>query len=175
MQVWALTICDVGTENKEAKWSSQITKLMLENAENVRVQSSKTCAKQTIRNMHLDWFPQNKVTTMSPVRGSRLCHLTWCRLENICQTQSLSTMHMDCDFVHRPGIRRLFFSLALTNYDSQTSRPPSEEKQLLQWSGESRRNATKGAKRERHDTHTQSQRSETHTLNNWVQLVIIFH
>lgn len=59
------------------------------------------------------------------------------------------------------------------NYDSQTSRPPSEEKQLSQRLGESRSNAT-SRKRERH-AHTLKVRGLRHTQNDWMQLVIVFH
>lgn len=74
-------------------------------------------------------------------------------------------MHTFYDFV-------LFFSLAGTNYDSQTSRPPSEEKQLLQRFGESRSSATR-VQREQDMTHTLSQRSES--SSNSMRLLIVFH
>lgn len=75
-------------------------------------------------------------------------------------------MHTFYDFV-------LFFSLALTNYDSKTSRPPSEEKQLLQRLGESRSSATR----------VQRGQAVTHTLrvrglrapSNSAPLLIVFH
>lgn len=81
-------------------------------------------------------------------------------------------MHIVCDFAHRPGIWCLFFRSALIDCDSQTSRPPSEEKQLLQQLGESRSDATR-AQRESDMTHAQSQRSETHTHDNPAWLVAV--
>lgn len=75
-------------------------------------------------------------------------------------------MHMFYDFV-------LFFSLAVTNYDSQTSRPPSEEKQLLQRFGESRSSATR-VQREQDMTHTLRVRG-LRAPSNSVRLLIVFH